>query len=152
MGEFRVSRSRYVNAAPARVHDHVDDFHAWTQWSPWEGLDPAMERRYSGPSRGAGAVYEWKGNKKAGSGRMEIVESNPQLIRVGLTFTEPFASDNVSVFELSPRGDGTNVTWTMTGPQSRLQKALFTLLRMNAKVAKDFDRGLEALAAAADRD
>lgn len=151
MGEFRVSRSRHMSATPSRVHDHIDDFRAWTQWSPWEGLDPAMERRYSGPSRGVGSVYEWKGNKKAGRGRMEILDSSTHRVRVALSFIEPFASENVSHFELKPLGDGTSVTWTMTGPQSRLQKVIFTLLRMNANVAKDFDSGFDALAEAAER-
>ena len=34
-------------------------------------------------------------------------------------------------------------------PQSAPQRVLFTLIRMNAKVAKDFDKGLAALDAAA---
>lgn len=111
-----------------------------------------MQRTYSGPERGLGAQYAWAGNKRAGSGRMEIVEASAERIRVALEFAEPFASTNASVFDLRPvSGGGTDITWTMTGPQSGAQKALFTLMRMNAKVAKDFDKGLAALAAAAEQ-
>lgn len=128
------------------VRAFIDDFRAWKQWSPWEKLDPAMTRTYSGAERGVGAAYAWEGDKKAGSGHMEISASTPTSITVPVTFTAPFESENTSHFDLSPSpGGGTDVTWTMTGPQSTLQKVMFSVLRMNAKVAKDFDEGLAAL-------
>ena len=77
MAEFTVVRETHIDADPARVHALIDDFHQWTQWSPWEGLDPAMEREYSGAERGVGAHYAWLGNRKAGQGSMQIVGSNP---------------------------------------------------------------------------
>ena len=150
MGEFRVSRSRHIAAPLEQVHGFVDDFHEWVHWSPWEGPDPQLRRTYSGAARGVGAQYEWAGDKKAGSGHMEILDATPHEITVALTFTAPFESENTSYFAFSPSADGrTDVTWTMTGPQSAPQRVLFTLIRMNAKVAKDFDNGLAALDAAA---
>lgn len=150
MGELRVSRSRHIAAPLEQVHGFVDDFHEWVHWSPWEGLDAQMERTYPGASMGVGARYAWSGDKKAGPGHMEIVDSTPQEITVALTFTAPFASENTSHFAFSPAPDGgTDVTWTMTGPQSALQRVLFTVIRMNAKVGADFDKGLAALDAAA---
>ena len=83
---------------------------------------------------------------------MKITESTPERITVALTFTEPFSSDNTTVFDLRPSaGGGTDVSWTMTGPQSVGQKIFFTVFRMNKRVEKDFDKGLAALAAAAER-
>jgi len=35
----------------------------------------ARDRRYAGAASGLGAVYEWSGNSRAGSGRMEIVDA-----------------------------------------------------------------------------
>ena len=152
MGEFKVSRARHTSAAPSQIHALIDDFRNWPQWSPWEGLDDTMTRTYEGPEQGVGSRYAWKGNKKAGSGHMKITESTPQRITVALTFTEPFSSDNTTVFDLRPSADGgTDVSWTMTGPQSVAQKIFFTVFRMNKKVEKDFDKGLAALAAAAER-
>ncbi|WP_206678316.1 SRPBCC family protein, partial [Salmonella enterica] len=78
-----------VAAAPERVHALIDDFREWQQWSPWEGLDPDLDRTYSGPSRGVGSHYAWRGNKKAGQGRMEITESTPSRVAVDLHFLEP---------------------------------------------------------------
>jgi len=36
----------------------IVDFHRWTAWSPWEDLDPDLQRSYSGPDAGTGSVYE----------------------------------------------------------------------------------------------
>ena len=55
MGTYRVSRSATIAADPALVHRLVDDLREWPSWSPWEDLDPALERTYSGPGSGVGA-------------------------------------------------------------------------------------------------
>ncbi len=72
-----VQRSAMIPAAPERIFPLLDDFHAWERWSPWEELDPNMAHTYSGADHGVGAVHEWKGNKKAGEGRMEIIDADP---------------------------------------------------------------------------
>ena len=53
---FEVSRSETINAEPARVHALIDDFHEWTEWSPWEDVDPDLQRTYTGPDPGVGAA------------------------------------------------------------------------------------------------
>src|SRR5262245_12739607 len=75
--EFRLERATHVNAPPERIFPFINDFHAWAVWSPYEKIDPALKRTFSGPTSGKGAVYEWDGNNKAGTGRMEITESSP---------------------------------------------------------------------------
>jgi hypothetical protein len=75
--DFRVVRSRTVAAPPDVVHAYVNDFHKWSEWSPWEKLDPAMKRDYSGAPAGTGAAYHWAGNSDVGEGHMTITESRP---------------------------------------------------------------------------
>ena len=80
-------------------HDQIADFRNWTSWSPWEGLDPDLERSYSGAESGAGAVYGWSGNRKAGQGHMEIIEADqPTRVEIDLTFEKPWKSRNDTVF------------------------------------------------------
>ena len=67
-----IERKTRINASASGVYERVVDFHRWRAWSPFEELDPAMERTYSGADSGIGAVHEWSGNLKAGAGRMEI--------------------------------------------------------------------------------
>ena len=63
---FRVERTTGIKAPADRIYPLINDFHRWETWSPFEKLDPAMKKSYSGPASGRGAVYEWEGNSKAG--------------------------------------------------------------------------------------
>ena len=48
-----------------------------------------------------GARYAWSGNRKAGSGTMEIVASTaPNSIKIRLEFTKPFKAVNPTTFTL----------------------------------------------------
>ncbi|MFM2420406.1 MAG: hypothetical protein RL385_5129, partial [Pseudomonadota bacterium] len=69
---FRVTRTLTLQAPPAVIFGLVNDFQNWRSWSPWEGLDPALQRTYSGEAKGVGAAYAWSGNNKAGAGSMTI--------------------------------------------------------------------------------
>ncbi len=60
----------------------VDDFHNWPLWSPWEELDPNLQRTYTGPDKGVDAHYAWTGNRRAGEGSMEITGSTPEGIEI----------------------------------------------------------------------
>ncbi len=93
-GPSRVSRSTTIAADPALVHGLVNDFHEWTAWSPWEGVDDDLERTYSGADSGVGAHYAWRGNRKAGEGSMEIVATTPEQIDLVLTFLKPYKATN----------------------------------------------------------
>ena len=110
--EFLVERTTIVKAEAPVVFALINDFHQWTQWSPWEGLDPAMQRTYAGPDAGVGASYAWAGNKKAGSGSMVITESVPnERVVLDLAFLKPFKAQNVTTFLISPNSGEVQVTW-----------------------------------------
>src|SRR5262245_45260608 len=84
---FHIERSIAIAAPPENAFVQVNDFHAWTAWSPWEKLDPQLQRTYTGAATGSGAVYEWSGNNKVGAGRMTIEKSDrPSLISIRLEF------------------------------------------------------------------
>lgn len=149
---FQVQRRATIAAPPERVFALIDDFHRWSEWSPWEKLDPAMTRTFEGPASGTGAVYAWKGNKDVGQGRMEIAESSPPgRIAIKLDFIEPMESNNVTEFVLAPKDGGTEVTWTMRGPSPYLTKVMDTVVGMDRLIGKDFEAGLANMKAAAER-
>ena len=144
MSDFTLSRSTRIQAPPARVHALLDDFRAWQKWSPWEGLDPAMVREYSGPDHGVGSTYHWSGNKKAGEGEMVITGSTPSSVAVDLEFLKPFKATNVTTFALTPAGDATDLTWTMTGTRNPVM-ALMGRLFFDKAIGADFEKGLASL-------
>ena len=147
---FRVQRSTVIHAPPESIQPHIANFRAWVNWSPYEKLDPAMKKTFSGPESGPGAVYAWEGNKKAGEGRMEMRESSPTRVTIQLDFTRPFEAHNMTTFTLQPRGDRTEVTWAMDGPQPFMQKVMCVFINMDRLVGKDFETGLANLKALAE--
>ena len=143
---FRVQRTATINAPPDRVYPLIADFHAWPRWSPWEQIDPALQRTYGGAENGKGATYAWQGNKDIGSGRMEIVdETPPSRVVIKLDFIEPFEAHNNAEFTLQPNGGGSTVTWAMYGPNTTLGKLMGLFFDMDTMVGEQFDKGLANL-------
>lgn len=149
---FSVQRATTINAPAERIYPLIADFRAWEAWSPWEKKDPDLTRSYSGAESGLGARYAWAGDKNVGEGSMEIVEANaPGRIGLKLDFLKPFEAHNNVVFALAPHGPATTVTWTMTGPTPFLFKILHVVMNMDKMVGGDFEAGLAALKAKAER-
>ena len=148
---LHVERSTAVQAPADTIFPLINDFHRWTEWSPYEKLDPAMEKVYSGAASGRGAVYEWDGNSSAGKGRMEIVDTAPaSRVTVKLDFIEPFEGHNTAVFSLVPQGTTTHVTWTMEGPTPYVAKLMGVFVNMDNMLGADFETGLANLKAIAE--
>lgn len=148
---FRVERTTTVHAPPETIFPLINAFHKWNAWSPFEQLDPAMVRTHSGAASGEGAVYEWAGNRKAGSGRMEITNSTPNKnVTVRLDFTKPFEAHNTAEFTLEPRGESTVVTWAMHGTNQYIGKLMCVFVSMDSMIGKDFETGLANLKAVAE--
>lgn len=141
-----VQRSTAVNAPPARIFPLINDFREWSKWSPWEDLDPALQRTYSGAASGPGAVYDWSGNRQAGQGRMEIMDTTPPAnVSIKLDFIKPFEGHNVVAISMEPSGGATAVTWRMTGPRPFLMKVMGVFMNLDKMVGRDFERGLANL-------
>jgi hypothetical protein len=150
MSTYEVTRSVTIAADPAHVHGLIDDFHQWPRWSPWEDLDPDLQRTYAGAESGVGAHYAWRGNRRAGEGSMQITSSTPERVAVALTFLKPWKATNDIVFALDPTVDGTGVTWTMRGEQKGLMAVVGRVVPMDRLVGKDFEKGLARLKAVAE--
>jgi hypothetical protein len=149
---FRVQRTTSIKAPPEKIFPLIDDLPGWVAWSPFERLDPALKRTYSGPTSGKGAVYEWAGNQRAGKGRMEITESAPTAkIVIKLDFLKPFEAHNTAEFTLKPQGDSTSVTWSMHGPSPYMMKLMTLFFDMDGTVGKEFETGLANLKTLAEK-
>lgn len=149
---FRVQRATSIQAPPEKIFPFISDFHGWTSWSPWERIDPAMKRTYGGAEKGKGAIYEWEGNNKVGKGRMEITGTNPPgSVTIKLDFIKPFEGHNVAEFTIEPRGNATDVTWAMYGPNRFISKLFQTFMNMDNMIGKQFEAGLANLKGIAEK-
>ena len=151
--DFKIERNATMRAPAPAAFAQVNDFQNWRAWSPWEKVDPALKRQYEGPKAGPGAVYAWQGNSDVGEGRMTITESRPgELVRIKLEFFKPFAATNTAEFSFKPAGgDATAVTWTMTGRNNFLSKAICMFVDMDKMVGGMFDQGLAQMKTVVER-
>lgn len=152
MATFEISRSTGISATADALHHLIDDFREWPKWSPWEDLDPDLQRTYSGSDKGVGARYAWKGNRKAGEGSMLITGSTPQQVDIEVAFVKPFRNTNQVTFMLTPTGDATEVAWTMRGERTGLWGLIGRLMPMDKLIGRDFEKGLVRLMTVAEGD
>jgi hypothetical protein len=148
---IHVERSVVVNAPPEKIFPFINDFHSWKDWSPYETLDPAMKKTFSGSPSGVGAVYEWAGNNDVGEGRMEITSAAPERIIIKLDFLKPFEGHNTATFTLAPENAATRVTWAMDGASPFVAKVMGIFVDMDKMIGKDFATGLTNLKTIAER-
>jgi uncharacterized protein YndB with AHSA1/START domain len=150
--DFRVQRTTSIKASPEKIFALINDLHRWDSWSPWEKMDPAMQRTFSGATAGKGAVYAWQGNSKVGEGRMEIADASPpSRVMIKLDFIKPIEGHNTAEFTLDPKADSTNVTWSMYGPSAYIAKVIGVFASMDKMIGKEFETGLANMKAVAER-
>lgn len=151
--EFRVERTATIAAPPAVVFGRLADFAKWSDWSPWEKLDPSMKRTLSGTPATVGHAYSWAGNDKVGEGKMTITGLTPaERVDIRLEFLKPWKATNDTVFSLEPEGDGCRITWAMSGTNGFVMKAMGLVMNMDSMIGKDFEQGLRNLASVAAAD
>lgn len=152
-GTFTVERSATINAPASRVYARVIDFRQWAGWSPWDEMDPGMDKTFSGSDAGIGAKYGWSGNRKVGQGSMEIVDATePSSIHIALDFVKPFKASNSTVFTLQSEGDATNVRWAMIGQKTFMTRVMGLFKSMDSMIGPDFEKGLSRLKSVAEAD
>jgi carbon monoxide dehydrogenase subunit G len=150
--DMRVERKISIKAAPEKIFPYINDFHQWAVWSPYEKIDPSMQRTHSGPQSGVGAVYGWSGTGKAGVGRMEITSTTPaSQINIKLDFEKPFAGHFTTLYTFVPQGDNTEVTWAMFGPAAYISKVMGIFFNMDNMIGRDFETGLANLKTVAEK-
>jgi uncharacterized protein YndB with AHSA1/START domain len=149
---FHIQRSVTIDAPANHVFPLINDLHNWPTWEPDDRKDPSMTQSFSGAPSGLGAIRDWDAKSNAGKGRMTIVESVPdQKVRVAVDWQRPFKVVNVNEFVLIPAGNGTQVTWSMEGPNIYMLKLMSVFTNMDKMMGKHFEDGLAGLKSAAEK-
>lgn len=77
---------------------------------------------------------------------MEITDvKENSKVEMALEFLKPFKASNTTSLELTPDGDGTRVTWAMTGRKTLMTRVMGIFKSMDAMVGPDFEAGLATL-------
>lgn len=145
---YVVERRTVIDAPPAKVFAHIDDFRKWQAWSPWAKRDPQAKAVFEGPPAGKGAIFKWSGNDEVGEGQMTIVDSRPaEAVRIALAFVKPFEDSADVGFDLKDEGGKTSVTWRIAGSNGFLERAIMTAMRIDLEkmIGADYEKGLASL-------
>ena len=74
---------------------------------------------------------------------MTIIESRAyEAIKMKLEFFRPFKAVNTTEFTFAPNGNHTLVTWTMTGTNNFIGKAMALIMNCDRMVGRQFEDGL----------
>jgi hypothetical protein len=139
---FRVERSATIEAPAVVVFAHLNDLHRWSAWNPFETADPTIQVTYEGAPEGVGASYHYT-SEQAGEGRMTLVESIPgERVAVRAEFIKPFAATNDIEFTITPNAEGVSLTWTMSGDNNFIGKAISLFIDMDEMLGAEFEKGL----------
>lgn len=150
---FKVERSATIDAPADVVYSQVASFRKWEAWSPWAKLDPEQKSTYDGPDAAVGSSLAWSGNDKVGKGKMTISEAKPgEHLGIDLEFFEPWAAKNETDFHLTSAGDRTTITWTMTGHNDFMGKAMSMFMDVDQMIGSDFEKGLASMKTVAEEE
>ena len=79
---------------------------------------------------------------------MTLTDGRPhELIRIKLEFLKPIAATNTAEFIFKSEGNQTVVTWSMSGTNNFVSKAICLFMNMDKMVGGDFERGLAQMKA-----
>jgi hypothetical protein len=148
---FRVERTASIKAPPAKLHGLINDMKVFNTWNPYNLKDPNIRGEYQGPPSGPGATYHFAGNKDVGKGSIAIVGTEPSKVTMKLDMIEPFEGHNIVEFIIAPKGDATEVTWSMHGPSPYIGKVMGLVFNMDKMIGRDFEAGLANLKARAEK-
>jgi hypothetical protein len=147
---YHVERKLEVAAPADLVFGVLNDLHQFAGvlvlfGSPWEKLDPNMQKTFEGPAAGVGQSYAWSGTE-AGTGKMTIEESVPgQKVGMKLEFVEPMESTATCALTLAGTPTGSFVTWSMDGNHNFIGKVFGMFMDMDNMLGADIEKGLAQL-------
>jgi effector-binding domain-containing protein len=142
--EYKVERSTVIHAPVAVVWNQISRWKQFNNWNPWAALDSNAVYQFEGNDGAQGSSISWKGNDKIGAGSMRTwrIESL-KSVDAELLFTAPWESKSNTRMEMSGNDGQVQVSWTMYGKQSLLERSFGLFMGgMDKMVGKDYEQGL----------
>lgn len=112
--QYHFEKTITINATPEKIYEKISSTKGINEWNPWMDLDPNLKLSYQGTQGQIGDQYCWVGNENVGEGCQKILELVPnERQKTEMTFKKPFESTATSEVLLKPKGNQTDVTWTL---------------------------------------
>ena len=142
---FRVTRSAVINAPADAIFPWMNNPRRAAEWSPFVRNDPDAAYTYEGPESGVGAITTWDG-KKSGAGKLTITDQTVnERVTMRLEFYRPMKCVNTVDYILTAVDGGTDVLWTMYGPNNIMGKLMGLFMNCEKMCGDQFIIGLNNL-------
>ena len=149
---FRVERSITIHASPERVFSFINDLHSWEAWSGDNEGDGTVQKIFSGPATGTGAMAEWHGRGRTGAAKMIITDSVvPRKVSVKVDWLRPFEAHNLNEFTIYAQGGETQVVWSIQASSLYVMKVIGIFVNMESAFGKHMESGLKNLKSVAEK-
>ncbi len=111
--EIIYEKSIAVNAPIEIAWENVNSLEDLDKWSPWNDIDPNMEKDMTGTDGEIGATASWDSTvEDVGKGSQTIAKIEaPTLFETDLKFYTPYESEAKGYVKLTKENEGTNITW-----------------------------------------
>lgn len=142
---YNVEKTTIIKKPMQQVMDRVGDLNYYSQWNPWQQMDPSAKSKITGTPKTQGHKYAWEG-KKVGIGSLTLRSLDQKHIHFDLEFIKPWSSKAKDNWLFEEWGDGTEckVTWQNSGdlpwPMARLMGPVIT-----KQLQRQFETGLSNL-------
>lgn len=141
--EFRVMRTKAMDAPIPKVFSIITNLHQWQEFSPWYKMDPAAKVEFEDKG-GVGDSMSWDSkNDQVGVGKMTITDIKPnEAVDFKLEFKKPFEGQSESNFRFRTEDGRTLVKWVMVGKRNFIMKLMSIFMNCDKTVGDQFEQGL----------
>jgi Polyketide cyclase / dehydrase and lipid transport len=142
---YNIEKTTVIKKAVQEVMSKVGNLNFYSQWNPWQQMDPTTKSTISGSPKTPGHKYSWEG-KKVGIGSLTVNSVDEKHIHFDLEFIKPWSSKAKDNWLFEEWGDGNEckVTWQNSGelpwPVARLMGPV-----INKQLNHQFETGLKNL-------
>ena len=139
---YNIEKSVIIKKNASLVMDKVGNLNSYSEWNPWQQMDPTAKATITGTPKTSGHKYAWEG-KKTGIGSLTLNSIDDKHIHFDLEFLKPWKAKAKDNWLFEPWADGgeTKVTWQNSGdlpwPMARLMSPM-----INKNLNHQFDVGL----------
>jgi hypothetical protein len=149
---YRVTRSTAMKATPEKIFPYINNPKLSNEWMTWKDSDPTAQMTYSGSEEGSGAITSWDSPGQLGTATTEVIESRPlESVKTKIIYTKPFQGTQLAEVSLTPAGNETTVTWSVTGENHLLGRVMCLFMNMDKMVGTEFEKSLANLKAIAEK-
>jgi len=144
---YKVERSKTIDAPIEIVYEQISLFNNWDAWSPWKEKDASATYTLDGEDGKVGTRYAWSGDPEStGEGSMTVNENRAnKKFGYDLAFTAPWEMSSKGYFNFSEANNKTTVNWVDEGDIPFMQRGMMLFMDLDGMMGPEFERGLEKI-------